>query len=158
MSAACLFPSVLVNTLETACTWASFLPLHRSVLNAARTAMKRECGVQGQVTCRFTHVYPDGPAPYYTFVVIGLAATPGEDSRVRMWQNIKRDVMQAIMDHGGTSTHHHAVGQLHLPQYRAERGALFGSTLAAMKAAHDSAGIMNPRVLGPSIEAPPSKL
>ena len=31
-------------------------------------------GRAGQVTCRFTHVYPDGPAPYFTFHAPGGTA------------------------------------------------------------------------------------
>ena len=28
-------------------------------------------GRAGQVTCRCTHVYPDGPGPYFTFHAVG---------------------------------------------------------------------------------------
>ena len=33
---------------------------------AARKVLTEVCG-GGTVNCRFTHVYTDGPAPYYTF-------------------------------------------------------------------------------------------
>ena len=33
-------------------------------------AVARVCGA-GSVACRFTHVYPDGPAPYYTVIARG---------------------------------------------------------------------------------------
>ena len=35
-----------------------------------RDAIRRICG-KGTMTCRFTHVYPDGPAPYYTILAPG---------------------------------------------------------------------------------------
>ena len=39
--------------------------LSRAVLEATSNAVRDVCGA-GSVTCRLTHVYPDGPAPYYT--------------------------------------------------------------------------------------------
>ena len=58
---------VIADTFETACTWAAFDALHAGILAALREALERTCG-GGSVSCRFTHVYPDGPAPYYTFL------------------------------------------------------------------------------------------
>jgi alkyldihydroxyacetonephosphate synthase len=42
-------------------------------------------GAAASVTCRITHVYPDGPAPYYTVIVESPLPTPvlGDDRRVR---------------------------------------------------------------------------
>eukprot|EP00933_Yihiella_yeosuensis_P024278 TRINITY_DN18813_c0_g1_i1.p1 TRINITY_DN18813_c0_g1~~TRINITY_DN18813_c0_g1_i1.p1 ORF type:complete len:168 (-),score=22.93 TRINITY_DN18813_c0_g1_i1:307-810(-) len=152
LSIACLFPSILLNTIETACSWTDFPALHSAVLQAARAAILSKCGVEGQVTCRFTHVYPDGPAPYYTIYVKGIEVTQAdsntEDPRLAMWSAIKASVMDAILAHGGTSTHHHSVGRLHLPSYIKERGKLWGATLAAAKSVHDPTGIMNPGLLG----------
>lgn len=156
-SASCLIPSMIVNTIETACTWAAFPALHRAVLQTGRASIRRECGVEGEVTCRITHVYPDGLAPYYTIVVRGLSeedpAKGAEDPRIRMWLAIKRDVMKAIIEHGGTSTHHHAVGRLHQEHYEAESGALWAASLAASKSVHDPTGIMNPGMLVGKIAA-----
>ncbi|MCS6902629.1 MAG: hypothetical protein NZX77_23075, partial [Polyangiaceae bacterium] len=59
---------VLADTFETCCTWRDFPALHRALEEAARGAFER-LGGRGVLSCRFTHVYPDGPAPYYTFVV-----------------------------------------------------------------------------------------
>ena len=42
---------------------------------ATRAAVREVCGAEGIVTCRFTHVYPDGPAPYFT------VARPGAPRR-----------------------------------------------------------------------------
>ena len=54
--------SCISETFETAITWDRFEAFHAAVSEAARDAVKRVCGA-GSVTCRFTHVYPDGPAP-----------------------------------------------------------------------------------------------
>ena len=56
---------VIADTFETATTWHGLEALHRNVVSDVRKAMQRVCG-GGVITCRFTHVYPDGCAPYFT--------------------------------------------------------------------------------------------
>src|SRR5579863_7088704 len=58
------------DTFETSITWERFPEFHRNMMECARDAITRVCG-KGSVTCRFTHVYPDGPAPYYTVLAPG---------------------------------------------------------------------------------------
>jgi len=133
--------SMIVETFETACTWDRFDALHAGVMTAAQDAIDRICG-GGVVTCRFTHVYADGPAPYYS--VYG----PGRwGSTVAQWDEIKAAVSDAIAAHGGTTTHHHAVGRDHRPWYDAERPDPFAAALRAAKGALDPAGVLNPGVL-----------
>merc|ERR1712203_949818 len=99
-----------------------------------KKAIEENCG-GGVVTCRLTHVYPDGPAPYYT--ILGAGKTAPTDQRANQWLAIKAAAMQAVMSNGGTATHHHAVGKLHREHYHSELGALFKGTLAAVKSVHD---------------------
>ncbi len=121
---------VVVETFETACTWSSFEALHESIVEAAAPAL---------VTCRFTHVYPDGPAPYFTVYAEGRRG-----SELEIWDDLKRRVSDALMARNGTITHHHAVGRDHLPWYRP---GLFGQVLQAAKQTLDPRGILNPGVL-----------
>jgi alkyldihydroxyacetonephosphate synthase len=132
---------VLADTFETACTWKAFDGLYAQVTDAVRTALDRACG-GGLVTCRFSHVYPDGPAPYFTF--IGKARRGAE---LEQWAQVKEAATQALAAAGGTITHHHAVGRTHRKAYEQERPALFGAALAAAKQAVDPSGILNPGVL-----------
>jgi alkyldihydroxyacetonephosphate synthase len=132
---------VMADTFETACTWDRFEAFHAAVTTAAQDALKRTVGA-GLVACRFTHVYPDGPAPYYTF--IGPARVGDELS---VWREVKSAVSEALHVAGGTITHHHAVGRTHRPWYDRERPALFGEVLKAAKGVLDPAGVMNPGVL-----------
>ena len=124
---------LIADTFETACTWDRFADLHAAVGESVRAAGAATLG------CRFTHVYPDGPAPYYTFVAKG---DPLDD-----WEKIKRAASEALAAHGATITHHHAVGRLHRPWYDRERPDPFAAALRAAKAAVDPAGILNPGVL-----------
>jgi alkyldihydroxyacetonephosphate synthase len=134
---------MVVETFETACTWDRFEALHAAVTEAAQAAIREVCGV-GVITCRFTHVYPDGPAPYF-----GVYAAGKWGSTVAQWDEIKAAVSEAIAAHGGTITHHHAVGRDHRPWYDRQRPEPFALALTAAKAALDPAGILNPGVLLP---------
>jgi alkyldihydroxyacetonephosphate synthase len=132
---------VIAETFETACTWDRFDALNDTVTEAARAAIERICGT-GVVTCRFTHVYPDGPAPYY-----GVYAGGRWDSMDAQWDEIKAAVSEAIIATGGTITHHHAVGRDHRRWYDRQRPDPFAVALRAAKCALDPAGILNPGVL-----------
>ena len=132
---------MIADTFETACTWTDFPALHAKIVGDVRDAMKR-CGGKGFISCRFTHVYPDGPAPYYTFI-----CPTARGSELSHWSEIKAAASDAIIERGGTITHHHAVGRMHKPWYDRQRPELFARALAAAKAELDPAGIMNPGVL-----------
>lgn len=132
---------VVVDTFETACTWEAFPSLDKEIREAVGAALTAACG-GGVVSCRFTHVYPDGPAPYYTFLGAGKPA-----QEIEQWTVIKEAANAAIRRAGGTITHHHAVGRWHKSGYEAERPALFGEALRAVKQKLDPRGILNPGVL-----------
>ncbi len=132
---------VLSDTFETAITWDRFPEFHASVMNAARAAASEVAG-DARVSCRFTHVYPDGPAPYFT--VLAPARRGGE---VAEWDEIKAAASEAVLAAGGTITHHHAVGRDHRPWYDRQRPQPFAEALRAAKAALDPGAILNPGVL-----------
>ncbi|HEY6551605.1 MAG TPA: FAD-linked oxidase C-terminal domain-containing protein, partial [Solirubrobacterales bacterium] len=139
---------VLSETFETAITWDRFEDFHATTMEAVRTKVAEVCGAPAEgagaprVSCRFTHVYPDGPAPYFT--VIAPAIRGGE---VEQWDEIKAAAAEAVIEGGGTITHHHAVGRDHRPWYDRQRPAPFAAALRAAKAELDPAGMLNPGVL-----------
>ncbi len=133
---------VLAETFETAITWERFPAFHERVSAATEQAVLEVCGEGGRVFCRFTHVYPDGPAPYFTVLA---PARRGEE--VEQWAAIKQAASDAIIAAGGTITHHHAVGRDHRPWYDRQRPEPFAVALRGAKLALDPAGIMNPGVL-----------
>jgi len=139
---------IIADTFESAITWDRFEAFHARVKGATEAAIRAATGRSGVVTCRFTHVYPDGPAPYFTFHALGR---PG--ALLEPWRHIKQAASDALLAGGGTITHHHAVGRDHMPWYRQQRPALFGAALAAAKATLDPAGILNPGVLVPARSA-----
>ena len=139
---------VLSETFETAITWDRFGDFHDGVMDTARRAIAEACGTapdgpgSPRLTCRFTHVYPDGPAPYYT--VLCPARRGGE---VEQWDEIKAAVSEAVIGAGGTITHHHAVGRDHRPWYDRQRPEPFAAAVRGAKRGVDPAGILNPGVL-----------
>lgn len=135
------------DTFETSITWERFPEFHEKVIATARDAVKRICG-KGTVTCRFTHVYPDGPAPYYTVLAPGKRG-----AEMEQWDEIKKAVSEVLINLGGTITHHHAVGRDHRPWYERQIPAGFIRALRAAKRELDPHGILNPGVLfDPKIE------
>ncbi|HEU4431701.1 MAG TPA: FAD-binding oxidoreductase [Myxococcota bacterium] len=133
--------AVLMETFETAIPWNRFADFHARVMDATRDALKRVCGA-GAVSCRFTHAYPDGPAPYYS-----ISAPSRHGSQLAQWAEIKAAASEALIRAGGTITHHHAVGRDHRPWYDRQRPDLFADALRAAKSALDPRGILNPGVL-----------
>jgi alkyldihydroxyacetonephosphate synthase len=130
------------DTFETAITWDRFRAFHDSVKAATEQAIRDATGRPGVVTCRFTHTYPDGPAPYFSFHALGR-----HGALLEQWQQIKNAASDAVIEHGGTITHHHAVGRDHMPWYRRQMPGLFTDALQGAKARLDPAGILNPGVL-----------
>jgi alkyldihydroxyacetonephosphate synthase len=134
---------LIVDTFETACLWSDFPDLHDAVIRGMRDVMRRVTGADGDITCRFTHVYPDGPAPYFTLYA---ASTP--ERMLDHWRDIKLAANELVVDSGGTVTHHHAVGRDHRRGgYDRERAPLFAAILESARRAVDPRGIMNPGIL-----------
>ncbi len=131
----------IVETFETAVTWDQFDKFHEGIIKSANQAMKDICG-GGFITCRFTHLYTDGPAPYYTIMAKGQTG-----NEIEQWDQIKTIVSDKIIELGGTITHHHAVGKDHQPHYDQQKSSVFDRSLKAIKSELDPAWILNPEVL-----------
>jgi alkyldihydroxyacetonephosphate synthase len=137
---------IIFDTFETAVTWSSFAQFYDGVRAEVRDAIRRSTGQDAVISCRFTHVYPDGPAPYFSYAVLGTR-TGDMAEAISKWRDIKSVCNDVVTRLGGTVTHHHAVGRDHRPGYEAEVPGLFRAALAAAKARLDPAGILNPGVL-----------
>ena len=133
----------MVETLETSHTWSRLAELHAAVGTAIRDSLAGQ-GTPGLVFCHLSHAYADGASLYFTFI---SRARHGEE--VAQWQAVKRAASEAIVAHGGTITHHHAVGRDHAPYMEAEVGKTGLDVLRAVKDQLDPAGIMNPGKLIP---------
>jgi alkyldihydroxyacetonephosphate synthase len=133
---------VMRDTVETAIPWSGFLALERKVKDATLAAIRAATGREGSCTVRFTHIYPDGPAPYFTWHAYGDKAKLPE----QFWA-IKSAASQAMIDAGGTITHHHALGRDHRAWYDQQRPPLFAEAFKGAKQRLDPHGVMNPGVI-----------
>jgi alkyldihydroxyacetonephosphate synthase len=138
---------MIVETFETAVTWDRWAELHATVTAVVDAAVRAVGASNGLLACRFTHVYPDGPALYFTVIAPGRRG-----AELEQWSAIKAAASDAILAGGATITHHHAVGRDHRSWYDRERPDLFAEALVAAKSALDPAWILNPGVLLPAPE------
>jgi alkyldihydroxyacetonephosphate synthase len=138
---ALLRTGALAETLETATFWSGLPALYTAVRDALTRSLTDQ-GTPPVVLCHISHVYPTGASLYFT-VVANQSADP-----IAQWQAAKAAASRAILDHGGTITHHHAIGTDHAPAYVEEVGPLALAALRAVKRELDPAGILNPGVLG----------
>ncbi len=136
-----------VDTLETSTRWSNILHLHEAMGPAIETAIGDTVageGARGIVMGHISHSYTDGASLYYTFVF------PRDLAReVPQWITIKKAATEAIIEHGGTISHHHGVGTDHAGWLVEEKGPIGVGVLKAMKAELDDKGIMNPGKLVP---------
>ena len=133
---------IISDTFETAITWDKFEEFYWAIKDATQQAIRDVTGQNGAVSCRFSHAYPDGPAPYFAFHCTGK---PG--GMLEQWKAIKYAASEALIKNGGTITHHHAVGRDHQKWYEKQRPKLFGHILRDAKNRLDPDGIMNPGVV-----------
>ncbi len=132
---------VLVETVETATSWSHLLPLHASVVAALHHSLGD--GYPPLVGGHVSHIYASGASLYFTVLANG-AGDPGE-----RWRAAKAAACAAILDNGGTITHHHAVGTDHRAYVVREIGGEGIAALRALARQLDPAGIMNPGKLLP---------
>jgi alkyldihydroxyacetonephosphate synthase len=133
----------MVETLETSHTWSRFGELHQAVGSAIRAALDGQ-GTPGLVFCHLSHAYADGASLYFTFI-----SRARRGAEIEQWAAVKRAACEAIVAHGGTITHHHAIGRDHTPYMEAEVGETGIGLLRSLKNELDPGGIMNPGKLLP---------
>ena len=138
---------LILDTFETAITWDRFEQFYAGVRERVGKVLKEVSGAEPMLSCRFTHVYPDGPAPYFTMYCLG-SKTGDMASMLARWHTIKLAANEAVTSLGGTVTHHHAVGRDHRPLgYDAQVPPLFRQAFAGARQVLDPTGMMNPGVL-----------
>ena len=134
---------IIQDTFETSITWERAHSFITEIKSDISKTIEKISGKPSLVTCRITHSYPDGLAPYFTF---GAFAKPS--TMIDIWREIKLATNEICISKGGTVTHHHAVGRDHRPNgYDDQRPDLFKDILTAAKFKVDPNGIMNPGVL-----------
>jgi alkyldihydroxyacetonephosphate synthase len=130
--------AIISDTFETAVPWSAAPDFYKVVREATLKAVQKVCGA-GAVTCRSTHSYTDGLCLYFAFFGPGR-----HGSLVDQWWEIRAAAADAVMAHGGTMSHHHAMGRDHKRWARQEIPAPFRAAIRAAKRELDPKGLMNP--------------
>ncbi len=131
------------ETLETAAPWSVLADVYRAV-GAALAEAPDDGERSSPVLCHLSHPYLDGASLYFTFF-FRCPRDPGES--IRRWARVKRRATGAIVESGGTISHHHGVGSWHAPWYAQETGDDGHRVLAGVARELDPHGVLNPHVL-----------
>jgi alkyldihydroxyacetonephosphate synthase len=134
-----------VDTLETAVNWDKVTDTMRRIEKELAQALD-SANERILAFSHLSHVYPTGSSIYTTFV-FRLAATPQET--LERWRTLKQAASRAIVDAGGTISHHHGIGKDHLPYLEAEKGPIGINTLNHVFRYLDPNRQMNPGKLLP---------
>ena len=97
------------ETFETTVPWNKIQQVYSAVVAKAAERHK-ECGLPGSfyVSYRITQIYHTGVCIYF---MLGLY-TKGIEHPEEVFAGIEHSLRQAIMDNGGSISHHHGVGKL----------------------------------------------
>jgi alkyldihydroxyacetonephosphate synthase len=135
-----------VDTLETAAPWASLGAVYSAVRQAMSSACER-MGFRVAVLCHLSHAYRDGASLYFTFLW-PLA----RGAELAQWRALKGAATEALLETGGTLSHHHGVGTIHAPYLEREVGQTGIAALSALARELDPQGVLNVGVLLPGEE------
>ncbi|TRY18121.1 FAD-binding oxidoreductase [Tessaracoccus rhinocerotis] len=100
---------LVADVSETTTPWAYAESLHTKVQQAVQDALDSR-GKRGVVFSHLSHSYHSGACQYFTFAV----ADDSEDC-LDTYDVVKRAIQQTFVDHHGTVSHHHGVGEEHSP-------------------------------------------
>ncbi|MEM7437331.1 MAG: FAD-binding oxidoreductase [Myxococcota bacterium] len=119
-----------IDTMEVAAPWSKMVPMY----DAVRAALSKHVFVMAH----FSHAYPEGASIYFTFA----GAAGDDDAAAALYDETWSVALRAVVDVGGTLSHHHGVGRSKAPVMRREQGAAI-EAVRAIKRALDPAGILN---------------
>jgi alkyldihydroxyacetonephosphate synthase len=121
---------VLIDTLETAVPWDRLMQLHAGV-RAFITA-------RPQTLCltHASHFYPQGTNLYFIFITPLMP--------VEAYRAFQAGIIDKILEHGGSLSHHHGAGKLMGPWMERHLGPEQMAVLRALKRHFDPHNIMNP--------------
>jgi len=128
-----------VDTLEVAATWSRLLPMYEAVLQALSPHVF--------IMAHFSHAYPDGASIYFSF-----AGSAKDDAAcLTLYDRTWKAALRAVIDAGGTLSHHHGVGRSKAPAMRREQGVAV-DVVRELSRVCDPEHILNPGSLIGDVE------
>lgn len=127
---------LVLDTLETSCTWSNILHVWKSVRD-----MIKERGNIILMT-HLSHMYENGANLYFIFM---YKAEDGNE--LKEFAPFHKKIVEAIVESGGSLSHHHGVGSLLSPYLEKEIGSTGYEVLHSIKKILDPKNILNPKVM-----------
>lgn len=125
---------ILTDTLEAAVTWENFDRLYEGVRSHIKQRPATICMTHA------SHLYPQGTNLYFIFVM--------KLDDLTLYKRFQEGIIDKILQHGGSLSHHHGIGKMVAPWIEAHLGKEQIEVLRALKKHFDPHGIMNPGQLG----------
>jgi alkyldihydroxyacetonephosphate synthase len=120
---------ILIDTLEAGVTWDNLHRLHQGVRAFVKSRPRTMCMTHA------SHFYPQGTNLYFIFL-----ARMDLDEYVPF----QAGIIDQIVKHGGTLSHHHGVGRMLAPWMEDHLGPQQMAVLRALKRHFDPHNLMNP--------------
>ncbi|MEF8879546.1 MAG: FAD-binding oxidoreductase [Candidatus Thermoplasmatota archaeon] len=130
---------VVFDTIEVGVTWSKANMFYNRVVNRMRE-------VKGVLfaSAHASHFYPQGVCFYFTFA----GTPPRKQKKIEFYQKVWKTTMEAVLEYGGTISHHHGVGRQRHPWMKEELGENGFELLKKIKNSVDEERIMNPGNMG----------
>lgn len=100
---------LVCDVSETSTPWSKTVEIYDATRKAFFDALE-SIGKRGTVFCHLSHSYHCGACQYFTFVI-----NDDSESAEASYDVCKRAIQQSFLDHHGTVSHHHGVGEEHSP-------------------------------------------
>ena len=121
---------IIIDTLETAVTWERLKTLYSRVRSFIKRRPNTVCMTHA------SHFYPQGTNLYFIFIL--------KEENIGEYGRFKGGIIDTILRHGGSLSHHHGVGRMMAPWMDAHLGKVQMDVLRALKRHFDPNSIMNP--------------
>jgi len=141
----CLDYGMWADVLECTVLWPKVIPCWSGVKKVLNEMWTKQ-GVKGFVGMHSAHQYKTGTCLYWTF-----ASMQNDRSDINRFVETKSAVMEEILSHGGSLTHHHGVGFEYVPWMERYLGNSAVEALWGLKKRLDPRGICNPGKILPKM-------
>jgi len=121
---------IMIDTLESAVTWDNLHNLHQGVRAFIKGRLNTMCMTHG------SHFYPQGTNLYFIFIA--------KMDDIKEYKEFQEEIIEQIVKHGGSLSHHHGVGRMFAPWMENHLGKVQMDVLRSLKNHFDPNNIMNP--------------
>jgi len=121
---------VIADTVEASVTWDNLHNLHQGVRSYIKNRPGTVCMTHA------SHFYSNGTNLYFIFIL--------KPESKEEYTEFYKGIIDAIIKHGGSISHHHGMGKLFGPWMEAHLGKEQMGVLKALKSHFDPNNIMNP--------------